>query len=104
MRMKDQTDISPCVRKAVYDRDSFDGSPCCVRCGAPFPQVHHFIERSRGGLGIGENLVCLCVQCHYDLHNKDYKEMTEFVRDYLRNQYEDWDESKLIAGGKNGTG
>lgn len=94
--MKKQTDIPLCVRKAVYERDSFDGTPCCINCGRPFPQIHHYIERSRGGRGIEENLVCLCAQCHYDLHNRQYKELTEFVREYLRNHYEDWDEKKLV--------
>lgn len=97
------TDIPPNVRKAVYERDSFDGAPCCIRCGRPYPQVHHFIERSRGGLGIEENLVCLCERCHYDLHNRQYKEMTEFVREYLSARYEGWDEKKLVKE-KYGTG
>lgn len=90
------TEITPKVRQRVYERDSWDGSPCCIRCGRPYPQVHHYIERSRGGLGIEENLVCLCTWCHAELHNKNYREMSDFVRDYLKNYYEDWDEKKLI--------
>ena len=90
------TEIIPKVRQRVYERDSWDGAPCCIRCGRPYPEVHHYIERSRGGLGIEENLVCLCTWCHKDLHNKNYREMTDFVRDYLKNYYEDWDEKKLI--------
>lgn len=96
MRMKDSTDIPPNVRKRVYERDSWDDAPCCIRCGRPYPQVHHYIERSRGGLGIEENLVCLCTWCHTELHNKNYREMSDFVRDYLKNYYEDWNEEKLI--------
>lgn len=90
------TDITPKVRQRVYERDSWDGAPCCIRCGRPYPQVHHYIERSRGGLGIEENLVCLCAWCHDELHNQNYREMSDFVRDYLKNYYEDWDEKKLI--------
>ena len=45
----------------------------------------------------------MCVGCHSDLHNKQYKEMTEFVREYLKNQYEDWNEKDLIVGGANDT-
>lgn len=90
------TEISDSVRQAVYKRDSWDGAPCCIRCGRPYPHVHHYIERSRGGLGIEENLVCLCYKCHYELHNKNYREMSDFVREYLMNHYEDWDEKKLI--------
>lgn len=90
------TEISEKVRQEVYKRDSWDGTPCCIRCGRPYPQVHHYIERSRGGLGIEENLVCLCYKCHGELHNKNYREMSDFVREYLINHYEDWDERKLI--------
>ena len=89
MQMRQATEISPLVRKRVYERDSFDGAPCCIRCGRPYPHVHHYIERSRGGLGIEENLVCLCAGCHEELHVYNYKEMSEFVRDYLKNRYGD---------------
>ncbi len=94
--MRKATEITPEVRAKVYARDSYDGCPCCIVCGKPYPQVHHFIERSRGGLGVEQNLVCLCVNCHARLHNNDYVNMTDFVRNYLKNRYKDWDEKKLI--------
>ena len=96
MKMKDATGISDEVRARVYSRDSWDGCPCCIICGNPYPQVHHYIERSRGGLGIEQNLVCLCAKCHYDLHNKEYVKMTDIVGQYLKNRYPDWDEKKLV--------
>lgn len=96
MKMKDATAIPDEVRTRVYTRDSWDGCPCCVKCGRPYPQIHHFIERSRGGLGIEQNLVCLCADCHRYLHDKDYTGMTEFVRQYLKSKYPDWDETKLV--------
>lgn len=96
MKENRPTDISDKVRQRVYQRDSWEGAPCCIRCGRPHPHVHHYIERSRGGLGIEENLVCLCYKCHDELHNVHYKEMTDFVREYLKTKYEDWDEKKLI--------
>ena len=96
MKMKDATAITPEVRVKVYKRDSWDECPCCIVCGKPYPQVHHYIERSRGGLGIEENLVCLCADCHKKLHNEQYASMTEFVANYLRNQYPGWDEIKLV--------
>ena len=96
MKMTDATEISSEVRATVYKRDSWDECPCCVYCGKPYPQVHHYIERSRGGLGIEENLVCLCADCHYRLHNSEYTKMTKFVKEYLMGKYPDWDEKKLI--------
>lgn len=96
MSMTEATGISERVRARVYARDSWEECPCCIVCGRPYPQVHHYIERSRGGLGIEENLVCLCAGCHAKLHQEAYKDMTAFVREYLKNHYEDWDEKKLI--------
>lgn len=90
------TDIPTDVRVRVYTRDSFDECPCCIICGRPYPQIHHYIERSRGGMGIEKNLVCLCASCHRKLHQSKYSEYTEFVRDYLKAHYEDWNEEELI--------
>lgn len=97
VKLSQLTDIPPKVRKAVYERDSFDGAPCCIRCGRPYPQVHHYIERSRGGLGIEQNLVCLCAGCHQELHSENYREMSDFVREYLNNRYDDWNEKDLAG-------
>ena len=101
MTMSDATGISAEVRATVYARDSWDGCPCCIKCGRPYPQVHHYIERSRGGLGVEQNLVCLCADCHYELHNSKYQTLSEFVRLYLKNKYPDWDERKIVED-KNG--
>jgi len=32
-------------------------------------QVHHIVYRSRGGDHSTENLVCLCFNCHRDVHD-----------------------------------
>lgn len=97
MKLKDLTHIPKDVRDKVYERDSYDGCPCCVWCGRPkYIQVHHYIERSRGGLGIEENLVCLCPKCHMALH-KGEKQIEEYVREYLSEKYEGWNEETLIA-------
>ncbi len=97
MKLKDLTHISNDVRDRVYERDSFDGWTCCIHCGRPRSiEVHHFIERSRGGLGIEENLVCLCKGCHTKVHKGD-TEIQNFIRDYLTEHYEGWSEDALIA-------
>lgn len=91
-----KTEISREVRKAVYERDSWDDVPCCVYCGRPYPEVHHFVERSRGGMGIEQNLVCLCTTCHRMLHNGDVY-IKGYVELYLKDKYPGWDERALIV-------
>lgn len=90
------TEISQTVRAKVYARDSWEDTPCCVFCGRPWPEVHHYVERSRGGLGIEENLVCLCTLCHKKLHQGD-ENIKDYARAYLQDKYADWEESALIA-------
>jgi hypothetical protein len=86
---------------AISQRDSIDGWPCCVYCGAAAPSElaysnAHFIARSQGGLGIEENGLTLCTICHkrYD-QTTDRIKMREFFREYLKARYPEWDESKL---------
>lgn len=37
-KMKDVTHIPKTVRDAVYERDSYDGCPCCQASGAEDPE------------------------------------------------------------------
>ena len=96
VKLKDLTAIPTDVREVVKERDSYDGWPCCIWCGRPYVEVHHYIERSRGGLGIEQNLVCLCKRCHTKIHKGD-TDLQNFVREYLSEHYEGWDERTLIA-------
>ena len=87
---------------AISERDSIDGWPCCVYCGAAAPQLlaysnAHYIARSQGGLGIEQNGLTLCPLCHrrYDQTTERMK-MREFFRDYLQSKYEGWNEDDLI--------
>lgn len=81
------------VKEKVWERDG-----CCVYCGSPFgiPNAH-YIARSHGGLGLEENILTLCPDCHraYDQSTKR-KDMKEFFRDYLKSKYPEWDEQKII--------
>lgn len=90
--------ISSKVKEAVRQRDSIDGWPCCIYCGSPYalPEAH-YIPRSHLGLGIEENILTLCRECHeaYDRSGKR-EEMKAFFRDYLRSKYPDWDENDLV--------
>lgn len=103
-RMRKDTKARNFDRKAklaISERDSIDGWPCCVYCGlaAPAPLAWsnaHFIARSQGGLGIPENGLTLCPECHrrYD-QTTARNEMREYFREYLAGKYPDWDETKL---------
>lgn len=94
--------IGPAVKAAVRERDSIDGWPCCIWCGAPYaePEVH-FIPRSQGGLGIEENILTLCRRCHFRFdHTADRAEMQAYFRKYLRSKYPGWCEARLIQNRK----
>ena len=91
-----RTEISPEIRRKVYERDSWEETPCCIYCGKQRPEVHHYVERSRGGMGIPENLVCLCYECHRRLHNGD-THIKRYCRSYLESKYEDWNENDVIV-------
>lgn len=86
-------DISPEVRKEVKKRDNNQ----CIICGSSWGlQVAHFIPRSRLGLGIPQNLGLMCLKCHQSYDQSKYHKLYEKAfREYLKQQYEDWDESNL---------
>ena len=87
---------------AISERDSIDGWPCCVFCGAAAPAPlawsnAHYISRAQGGLGIKQNGLTLCPACHrrYD-QTTARPEMRGYFREYLSEHYEDWSEDALI--------
>lgn len=83
--------IPPKVKERVLSRDEW-----CVYCGRPGAPNAHFISRAQGGLGIEENILTLCTECHrrYD-QTTDRAKMREFFKEYLKSRYPEWDESKL---------
>ena len=86
-------DISPAVRKEVLERE--EGR--CIVCGSyQGIQIAHFISSGRLGLGIPQNLACLCLNCHFEYDNgKLHREIKSVFKGHLKAKYEDWDESKL---------
>lgn len=104
MRMDTKArDFSRSVKLRIADRDSFDGHPCCVSCGRPAPVERpwgwsnaHYISRAQGGLGIEENGLTLCPDCHrkYD-QTTNRERMRAYFRSYLSDHYPGWDEGKL---------
>lgn len=95
--------IPPEVKKAVAERDSICGYPCCIWCGKPAPGGYelafsnaHYISRAQGGLGIEENILTLCPDCHraYD-QSQTRAKMCEYFKEYLKTKYPVWEENKL---------
>ena len=96
------TDILMSVKKKVFERDNGR----CVVCGNAtnvMPNAH-YISRSKGGLGIEENIVTLCTnlttnKCHYKFDNGtkiEREKIKKIIQTYLRTKYPDWDEEKLV--------
>jgi 5-methylcytosine-specific restriction endonuclease McrA len=48
-----------------YDATDFIA---CEYCGKPGNDIHHLTARSRGGKDEIENLMCLCRECHHEVH------------------------------------
>jgi 5-methylcytosine-specific restriction endonuclease McrA len=91
------------VKSKVAKRDSVDGWACCVLCGTPAPTYNpiafsccHYIARSQGGLGIEENIITLCPKCHREYDNEKRDDYRPFLRSYLKSQYANFDEDKLV--------
>lgn len=97
MRLKSKRsracDIPYKVKKAVWIRDRGR----CIFCGSHYAMpTAHYVSRANGGLGVEQNILTLCNDCHrrYD-QTTDRKALKEFFTAYLKSQYVDWDESKL---------
>lgn len=93
------------VKLAVADRDSFDGWPCCLLCGTPAPVNNrlafsnaHYISRAQGGLGVEENIVTLCPNCHINRYDQgsEREQIRAFLRNYLIEKYPNWNEENLV--------
>ena len=86
-------DISQKTKKIVWERDGH----CCILCGTPMAKPNaHYIPRSDGGLGIEQNVVTLCLQCHHDTDQTVKRnDNLAKIRAYLMGKYEDWDEESL---------
>ena len=86
-------EIPPRVKEAVYERDG----GACVWCAKRGDPCAHYIPRSDGGLGVEENILTLCWDCHLRFDQSTEREkMREFFKRYLKSKYPNWNEKKLI--------
>ena len=95
------------VRKEIISRDNQE----CIFCkvgyhmeqaswyGLNLKSIMHYIPRSKGGLGIEKNGAVGCQYHHEMLDNGNKgrrKEMIEIFREYLKEQYNDWNKNDLF--------
>lgn len=87
------TSIPMEVKRRVWARDKGR----CIVCGAPGLPNAHYIRRSQGGLGIEENIVTLCPQCHHDFDNGFRREeIGAWLSEYLDKWYPDFPDEKRV--------
>ena len=79
------TDISSLVKRIVWMRDH----ERCIFCGSHSAMPNaHYIPRSKGGLGIEQNIITACMDCHRQLdQSTDRKMMLKIVKKYLDRHY-----------------
>ncbi len=88
------------ILKKVKDIVEARDNGICIICGQLGIPNSHYIKRSQGGLGIEQNIVCMCIECHNAYDNGYDNERVEFIRnktrEYLKRQYgESWKEEDL---------
>lgn len=85
--------ISKAVKESVYRRDR----GMCILCGRPGLPEAHYISRAKGGLGIEQNIVTLCRNCHYELDQTTRRrELLKSVKEHLDIWYLDFQDDERI--------
>ncbi len=86
--------ISKAVKDTVWARDGQQ----CIICGSHKAEPNaHYISRAHGGLGVEENIVTLCANCHrrYDQTSMRVP-LRRVISNYLQTCYPNWREENLI--------
>lgn len=92
-RQTKYTNISPAVKRAVYLRDNGR----CILCGRPGDPWCHVISRAQGGLGIEQNIVTLCPDCHR-AYDQGPERSALYIRivAYIKGFYPEWSKGNMI--------
>lgn len=90
------TDIPKKVKDKVWQRDH----ERCIYCGYSYAMPNaHYLSRQKGGKGIEQNIVTLCLTCHsvYDQGSNDVKKyyagkigkpiIDDYIKSYLSSIY-----------------
>ena len=93
-KMTKATAIPKNVKEIVFARDDGKCVICKRECGVP---CAHVIRRSQGGMGIEQNIVTLCHECHreFDDGENRYQLYDEIVQ-HLKQFYPDWSREQVI--------
>jgi 5-methylcytosine-specific restriction endonuclease McrA len=74
--------------KQVYF-DYYDIDPgdfiACENCGKTAIDIHHLKFRSQGGQDVIENLMALCRECHFEVHNGTKINTADLIEKHLKN-------------------
>ena len=90
------TGIPKKVKHKVYKRD-MEHCVLCGRYAMPEWACAHYIARSHGGMGIEQNILTLCPDCHRRYDATPQRGMIKVVLGaYLASKYENWNEKGLI--------
>ena len=81
---------------AVWKRDG----GCCIFCGKPQPWNNanaHVVPRSKGGMGIEQNIVTACCDCHraFDQSAERHNFMEKAVG-HLKKHYPNWEKEQVL--------
>lgn len=83
------------TKRKVWNRDR----GICVACTKKGHDIAHYIGKGQQGLGIEQNLVVLCRDCHHNYDNgknmQKHDEIKLKIKTHLCLIYPHWDESTL---------
>lgn len=84
------------TKMLVWERDNRQ----CIFCGRYVDwnfANSHFIKRSHGGLGIPENIMTNCYECHHLFDDTPMRKyMIQRAEDYLKQKYPNWNKDNLV--------
>ena len=88
-------EITKETKQKVWERDNHR----CIFCGKYVPVElanSHFIKRSHGGLGIQQNIMTNCLECHRMFDDSVKRnEMLIYAEAYLKSKYRKWHKEDL---------
>ena len=88
--------ISKQTKHEVWERDNHKCIFCGRYCDVSLANSH-FIKRSHGGLGIPENIMTNCLDCHFMFDDTPMRKyMIQRAEDYFREKYPNWNKEDLV--------